>query len=150
MNIHVLVFSLWYLCYWCWRQQDISTVYTVFLWIIIRQNVLARYIIPLFDRNRPSWFQAVILEQVLLKKNLHFNMWEETSIFKLQHKPSFWHFCQSGTLPGKVNIDVFPNIWKRNTFWATSLYALRVNRQFQRKHFSDWVCSRVKLKLKSP
>ena len=58
-------------------------------------------------------------------------------------------FCQSGTLRGNVNMEVSPNIWKRNTFWATSLYALEIYRQFQRQKLSNWICSRVKLKLKS-
>ena len=45
----------------------------------------------------------------------------------LPHKTSFWHFCQYGTLPGNVNMEVSFNIWNRNTFRITSLYALRVH-----------------------
>ena len=31
-------------------------------------------------------------------------------------KTSFWHFCQSATLPGSVNMKVSPYIWNRKTF----------------------------------
>ena len=37
-------------------------------------------------------------------------------------------FCQSGTFPGSVNMEAFPDIWKRYTFQTTSLYALLVHR----------------------
>ena len=67
---------------------------------------LGRYIIPLFDSNRPTWNQAVFIEQVFLIKNLNFNMSGETSIFILPHKTLFWHFCESGTLHGSVNMEV--------------------------------------------
>ena len=30
-------------------------------------------------------------------------------------------FCQSGTFPGSVNMEVSPNIWKRNTFQTINL-----------------------------
>ena len=43
----------------------------VFLWITIRQS----YIISDFVYNRTTWIQAIILEQVFLKKNLNFNMY---------------------------------------------------------------------------
>ena len=33
-----------------------------------------QYIISLFDCNRPTWIEAVIVEQVFLKKNLNLNM----------------------------------------------------------------------------
>ena len=39
--------------------------------------------------------------------------------------------CQSGTLPGNVNMKVSPNIWNKNTF--RNLYASRVNIQFKRQ-----------------
>ena len=39
---------------------------------------------------------------------------------------------QSGTLTGKVNMEVSPNIWNRNIFGATTLYAFGVHKQFQR------------------
>ena len=106
---------------------------------------LGGYIISFFDYNRPIWFQAVIVGQVFLEKNLNFNMSGETSICILSHK-TFWDFSQSGTLPGKVNMEASPNICSRNSFWATSLYALEVHRQFQRQKLSNWICSRVKLK----
>ena len=61
-----------------------------------------------------------------------------------------WHFsCQSGTFPVKVNMEVSSNIWNKNTFCATSLSALGVHRQFQRRRLLNWICSTVKLKLKS-
>ena len=97
---------------------------------------MGRYIISLFDGNRPTGIQAAIVEQVLLKKNLNFKMWGETSTFILRHKALFWHLCQSGTLPGKVNIEVSSNIWHRNTFLATCLYAFGAHRQFQRLQLS--------------
>ena len=46
----------------------------VFVWIIIRQTFLGRYIISLFGHNRPTSFPAVLVEQVFLNKNLNFNM----------------------------------------------------------------------------
>ena len=58
-------------------------------------------------------------------------------------------FFQSGTLPGNVNMKASPNIWNRNTFWPTSLHALGVHRQFERGKLYNWICSTVKLKLKS-
>ena len=135
-------------CCWCLWQQDISGC-VVFLWIIIRQAFLGRYIISLFDYNRPTWIQAVIVEEVFLK-NLNFNIWGYIMIiFILPHKISFWHFCQSGTLPGNVNMEVSPNIRNRNTFRTTRLYALGVHRQFERQTLYNWICSTVKLKLKS-
>ena len=146
MNIHVLIFSLWYLCYWCWWQQEISRICAVFVWIIIRQTFLGMYIITLFDYNRPTWLEAVIVEQLFLEKNLNFNKQGETSIFVLPHKASFWHFCQSGTLPDEVNMEVSPDIWNINNFWATSLRSFGVHNLFQRQRFSNWMCSRVKLK----
>ena len=128
MNIHILVFSWWYLCCSCLWQQGISRICIVFLWIITRQTFFGRYIISLFDYNRPTWIQAVIAEQVFLKKNLNFNMQVETIILTLPHKTSFWYFCQNATLPGNVNKEVCPNMWKRNIFWASSLHALGVHR----------------------
>ena len=92
MNINILVFSLFRLCCWCLRQLDISTRLVEFLWIIIRQTILGRYIISLFDYNIPTWIQVVIVEQVILKKNLNFNTLEETCIFIFSHKAWFWHF----------------------------------------------------------
>ena len=88
----------------------------MFLWIKIRQTFLGRYIISLFDYNRPTWIQALFVEQVFFKKNLNFNMQGDTSMFTLPHKTSSWHFCQSATLPGNVNKKVCPNIWNRNIF----------------------------------
>ena len=38
-------------CCWCLWQQGISRICVVFLWIIIRQTCLGRYIISLFDYN---------------------------------------------------------------------------------------------------
>ena len=126
-----------------------SRICVVFLWIIIRQTCLLRYIISIFIYNRLTWIKAVIVEQVFLKKNLNVDMWGETSISILPHKTSFWYFCQSGTLPGSVNMEAFPNIWNRNTFGTTSLYALRVHRQFQRRKLHKWINFTVKLKLNS-
>ena len=40
----------------------------------------------------------------------------------MTHKTSFWHFCQSGTLPGSVNMKVSRNIWNRNTFWIACMH----------------------------
>ena len=37
-------------------------------------NLLNRYISTLYDKNRHAWIQAVVLEQVFLKKNSNFNM----------------------------------------------------------------------------
>ena len=125
---------------WIW-------ICVVFLWIIIRQTCFGRYIISLFDYNRVTWIQAVIIQQVFLKKNLNFHMQGKTSIFILLHKISFWEFCQSGTLPGSLNMEVSSNIWNINTFWTTSLYALRIHRQFQRWKFYSWIYFIVKLKL---
>ena len=139
-------------CCWCLWQQGISRICVVFLWIIVRQAFLGRYIISLFDYNRPTWIQAVIavfVEKVFLKKNLNFNMQGETSIFILPHKTSFWHFCQKGTLPSSVNMEVLPNIWNRNSFLPTSLYALRVHRLFQRRKLYNWIYFTVKVKLNS-
>ena len=42
-----------------------------------------------------------------------------------------WHFCQSGTLCGNVNMEVFPNIWNKNAFGTTTLYALVVLSSFK-------------------
>ena len=42
-------------------------------------------------------------------------------------------FCQSGTLPRNVNMEVSPDIWNSNTFRTTSLYVLGVHRQFERQ-----------------
>ena len=56
-------------------------------------------------------------------------------------------FSQSGTLLGNVNIEVSPNIWNRNTFRTTNLYALGVHRQFERQKLYNWICSTVKLEL---
>ena len=92
MNINILVFSLFRLCCWCLWQLDISTRLVEFLWIIIRQTILGRYIISLFDYNIPTWIQVVIVEQVILKKNLNFNTLEETCIFIFSQKAWFWHF----------------------------------------------------------
>ena len=60
-----------------------------------------------------------------------------------------WHFCQSGTLCGNVNMEVFPNIWNKNAFGTTSLYALVVHKQFQRRELYNWICSTIKFKLEN-
>ena len=56
-------------------------------------------------------------------------------------------FSQSGTLLGNVNIEVSPNIWNRNTFRTTNLYALGVHRQFESQQLYNRICSTVKLEL---
>ena len=58
-------------------------------------------------------------------------------------------FCQSGTFPGSVNMEVSPNIWKRNTFQTINLYALRVHRMRQRRKLYNRIYFTVKLKLRS-
>ena len=62
---------------------------------------------------------------------------------------TFFHFCQSDTLPGSLNMEISPNIWNRNTFRTTSLWALRVYWQFQRRKLYNWLSFTVKLKLNS-
>ena len=142
MNIHILVFSLWYICCWCLWQQNISRIYVLFLWVIIRQIFLGRDIISLFDYNRPTWIQAVIAEQVHLQKNLNFNMkWRGDIHVYVATKNITLTILTSETLPGNVNMGVSSNIWNRNTFRTTSLYALGVYKQFQRRKLSNWICS---------
>ena len=119
-----------------------------YLEYVLFQTCLGRYIISLFDYNRPTWIEAVIVEKEFLK-NLNFNIYGETSIFILPHKTLFWHFCQNVTLLGSVNMEVSPNIWNRNTFRITSLYAVRVHRQYQRQKLYYWIYFTVKLKLDS-
>ena len=41
---------------------------------MIRQTFLGGYIISLFDYIGPTWFQAAIVGQVFLKKNLNFKI----------------------------------------------------------------------------
>ena len=114
------------------------------VWTIIRQNFLGKYIISLFDCNRPTWIQEVIGEKEFKIQHVR-----ETSMFILPHK-TFWNFCQSGTLPGNLNMKVSPDIWNINTFWTTSLYALVVHRQLKRQKLYIIIgYSTVKLKLKS-
>ena len=57
----------------------------------------------------------------------------------MPHKTLLRHFCQSGTMSGKVNMEVSPNIWNRNAFWTTSLHALGVRRYFQRLKLYIWM-----------
>ena len=40
------------------------------------------YISTLYDYKKPTWIQAVIVEQVFLKKNLNINIQGETPILK--------------------------------------------------------------------
>ena len=49
----------------------------------------------------------------------------------MPRKQSFWHFRQSDTLPGSVNMKASPNVWNKNTFQITRLYSLWVHRQFK-------------------
>ena len=85
----------------------------------------------------------------IFEEEVKFKYIRETFIFILPHKTSFWHFCQSGTLPSSVNTKVSANIWNRNAFRTTSLYALRVHRQFERRKLYNWIYFTVKLKLNS-
>ena len=93
---HSLWTYLWHLCYRCLWQQDMSRIYVVFLWIMIRQIFWGRYTISIFDDNRPTWIQAVIVEKIFLKKNLdigrhpyscchkkhHFGIFVKVALFK--------------------------------------------------------------------
>ena len=115
MNIHILVLSLSYLCCWCLWTQGIPRRSVLFLWIIIRQNILGRYIISLFDYHIPMWNQAFIAGKVFKFQYVR------ESIFVLLHK-TFWHFCQSGTLHSNVNMQIYRNIYNWNTFRTTTLY----------------------------
>ena len=145
MNIHTLVFFFWFLL--LVMLMTAIHKYVLFLWIIIKENCLGRYIISIFDYNRPTWIQVVIVEQVVLRKNLNSNMSGKTSLFILPHETSFWHFCQSGTFPGSVNMEVSHNIWNRNPFKTSSVYALWVHRHFQRQKLYNWIHFTVKLRL---
>ena len=135
MNIHSLVFSLWYLRYWCLWQQDIFRICVAFLRKIIRQTCLGRYIIWLFDNNRPTWIQAV-------NSHCRTSIFEDEFKFKCVSEEIYIHISiqnivltfVSGTLPGNINMKVSPNIWNWSTFQTTSLYALQVHRQFQREN----------------
>ena len=101
---------------------------------------MGRYIISLFDYNRATWIQAVIVELVFLKI-LNFNSKGRHPYSHCHTKHHFDIFYQSGTLPGNENREVSPNFWNRNTFWASSLYAMGVHRQFQKRKLSNWICS---------
>lgn len=56
--------------------------------------------------------ESVVEQEVFLKKHLNFSRKGETSISILPRKSSFWRFCQSSTLHGKVK-------WKSLLTFAT-------------------------------
>ena len=62
---------------------------------------------------------------------------EEEFKFKYVRRDMYIHIAtqnnKSGTLPGNVNMEVSLNIWNRNTFQTTILYALGVYRQFEKR-----------------